>query len=174
MPWAAMLHTRMGNADMAELILEIWQRVFTNEGHGTLHDAHVPGFSLMGAGRPNSNERMQMDAGMSATAAIMDMLLHTRQGVHYIFTGVPEHWSNVSFSRIRTDGGFLVSAHRTDGRVQEIQVQATWDSGAFRLAMPQEWGKGGIVMRDESREQIDGVIATINIKPGELIRIIPG
>ncbi len=173
MPWAAMLHTRMGNADAAELILEIWQRVFTNEGHGTLHDASIPGFSLMGTGRPNNIERMQMDAGMSGTAAIMDMLLHTRKGVHYLFTGAPEHWRNVSFSRVRTDGGFLVSAQRSNGIVNEIQVQSTWDSAPFRLAMPRGWDRGAIVMRGESREEVSGAITTITMHPGETIMIIP-
>ena len=30
-PWASMIHTRMGNADAAELWLEIWRRLYTNE-----------------------------------------------------------------------------------------------------------------------------------------------
>ena len=86
---ARILGAILSNADAAELWLEIWERVFTNEGHGTLHDAHIPGFSLLGAayGRlpagpaihRNTREVMQMDAGMD-TGAVIDrhprLLLH--------------------------------------------------------------------------------------------------
>ncbi len=140
-PWAAMLHTRFDNGDMAELLLEIWERVFTNEGHGTLHDCVIPGFTLMGAPsmlpdkRELPPERMQMDAGMGVTAAILDMLLHTRRGVNYIFAGVPARWQQVSFEGIRTEGAFLVSAVREQGFVREVRVHSEV-GGIFRLANP--------------------------------------
>ena len=118
-PWASMIHTRIGNADAAELWLEIWQRLFTNEGHGTLHDVHFPGFSLMGKGAicaPQTKEElMQIEAGMSCVAAIQKMLLHVRKGVNYLFVGAPLHWKKVGFVGMRTEGEFLVSARRTGG-----------------------------------------------------------
>ncbi len=140
-PWAAMLHSRFDNGDMAELLLEIWDRVYTNEGHGTLHDCVFPGFTLIGAPamvpdwRSLPQERMQMDAGMGVTAAILDMLLHTRRGVNHIFAGVPSRWANVAFEGIRTEGAFLVSASRENGVVREVRVHSE-AGGTFRLANP--------------------------------------
>ncbi|MBN1872786.1 MAG: hypothetical protein JXA33_01035 [Anaerolineae bacterium] len=138
-PWAAMLHSRFDNGEMAELLLEIWDRVYTNEGHGTLHDCVFPGFTLIGtpaivpAWRTFPQEKMQMDAGMGATAAILDMLLHTRRGVNYIFAGVPARWANVTFKGIRTEGAFLVSATRENGILREVRVYSE-SSGTFLLA----------------------------------------
>jgi hypothetical protein len=138
-----MLHSRFDNGEMAELLLEIWDRVYTNEGHGTLHDSVFPGFTLMGAPamipdwRSLPQERMQMDAGMGATAAILDMLLHTRRGINYIFAGVPAGWANVAFEGIRTEGAFLVSATREDGVIREVRVHSE-RGGTFRLANPWE------------------------------------
>lgn len=138
-PWASMLHTRMGNADAAELWLEIWERVFTNEGHGTLHDVQFPGFSLMGKGATCSattkKEIMQMDAGMSCVAAIHEMLVHEIRGVHHVLRGVPASWRDLRFASIRCAGGFLVGATRVHGRLTEVTLDATV-AGTFRLASP--------------------------------------
>ncbi len=129
MPWAAMLHARFGNADMTELTLEIWERIFTNEGHGTLHDAGMAGLSLMGTSSmrasPIKKEIMQMDAGMAATAAIMDSLVHTHRDIVRLFPGASSRWKDCSFERIRIEGGFIVSARRVAGLVEQITIEAT-------------------------------------------------
>ena len=138
-PWAAAIHTRFSNADMALLLLEIWDRVFTNEGHGTLHDCVFPGFTGIGAPSMITQtlpmERMQMDAGMGVTAAIMEMLLHTRRGVNYLFAGAPSSWHTVGFSGILTEGAHLVGATRVNGFVTEVTVKSK-AGGRLRLANP--------------------------------------
>jgi hypothetical protein len=132
MPWAAMLHTHMGNADAAELTMEIWQKLFTNQGHGTLHNVAFQGISLMWWDAP---EVMQLDAGMAATAAVMDMLIHVSRGVHHLFRGAPAGWREVGFEEMRTEGGFLVSARRAAGKVEHVSVRAE-RAGTFRLKSP--------------------------------------
>jgi len=143
-PWAAMIHMHCGNGDAAEVLLELWERTFTNAGHGTLHDVDFHGISLMGrsyadprgrSGPENEHEIMQMDGGMSCTAAIQEMLLHTRRGVNYVFGGTPRRWRDVSFRRLRTDGAFLVSAERQAGQTVRIVVESR-HGGTFRLANP--------------------------------------
>jgi alpha-L-fucosidase 2 len=171
-PWAAMLHTRLKNANAAELLLEIWERVFTNEGHGTLHDAGFPGISLIGSSlgqrRVGKREVMQMDAGMAVVAATMDMLLHARRGVYHLFSGAPQSWQHVAFSKIRTEGGFLVSAHREAGQVGEVQIVAT-RAGTFRLVNP--WPVDVFVERDGSRETLKGELLEVSLKEGETITL---
>jgi hypothetical protein len=140
MPWAAMLHSRFGNPDMTDLTIAIWERVFTNEGHGTMHDPGFSGFSLIG--RPGKSapaargEIMQMDAGMATTAAIMDAFIHTRRGAVHLFPGIPTRWPECSFERIRIEGGFLVSARRSGGRIVNLRIKAT---RAARLTLANPW-----------------------------------
>jgi alpha-L-fucosidase 2 len=165
MPWAAMIHTRVGNADAAQLIMEIWERLFTNEGYATLHDVAFPGISLISKGR---QEIMQMDAAMSATAAIMEMLLHTRRGVHYLFAGVPQSWRDVSFEKLRTEGSFLLSAQRSQGITREVYIEAR-RTGGFQLANP--WPGTAIVERGEHQEILSGSILPIDMRPGEVVRL---
>ncbi|TVR59001.1 MAG: hypothetical protein EA426_07770 [Spirochaetaceae bacterium] len=154
MSWASQLHSRVDNGDGAELLLEIWQRVFTNEGRGSMHDVVMNGFTLMGASpilRDSTNtvstsraraatgtpilaqaERMQMDGRMGGVAAVQEMLLHSRRGVLHVFAGLPTHAESASFERMRAPGGFLVSAwHRPEGRT--VEITATRD-GNLSLA----------------------------------------
>jgi hypothetical protein len=165
----------VGNADAAELWLEIWERVYTNEGHGTLHDVHFPGFSLMGRGATcapaTRQEIMQMDAGMSSVAAIQEMLLHVRGGVTYLFRGAPSRWRRVGFAGMRTEGAFLLSARRTDGRVGPVQVVSV-AGGRLRLANPWE---GAAEVRRAARpaQVLEGHVLEVEAAAGEQLAIAP-
>jgi alpha-L-fucosidase 2 len=172
-PWAAMIHTRFSNADMAELLLEIWERVYTNEGHGTLHDCNYPGFTLIGAPSittgARAEEKMQMDAGMGATAAIMDMLLHTRRRVNHLFAGAPKRWKQVAFEGMRTEGAFLVGAERVDGQVTRVNVRSEV-GGRFRLANP--WAGPAIVEYGPGQQEtVSGDVLDVAMDAGQTVTI---
>ncbi|OGV61331.1 MAG: hypothetical protein A2498_01025 [Lentisphaerae bacterium RIFOXYC12_FULL_60_16] len=138
-PWASMIHSHVGNAEAAELYLDIFDRIYTNEGYGTLHDAATPGFTLMGIGSVgkhlNRPEIMQMDGGMGSVAAIQEMLLHTRRGVTHLFAGAPARWRHVAFSGMRTEGAFLISAARNHREVTNVRIQSL-AGGIIKLANP--------------------------------------
>ena len=150
---------------------------FTNEGHGTLHDAVSPGFSLIGAPSltgadhgPRTPERMQMDAGMSATAAIMEMMLHTQRGVDVLFAGAPQAWGRVAFEGMLTGGAFLVGAERVDGRVTGVTVQSQ-AGGTYHLRNP--WGEAGVEVTYASGacEMLGGRVLRIPIAAGQSVRV---
>lgn len=176
-PWASMIHTHLGRGEAAELYLELWERVYTNEGHGTLHDAAVPGLSIFYGGgyfaEPNpAKEVMQMDAGMSATAAIQEMLLHTRRGVNYLFAGAPKRWRDAAFTGMRTDGAFLVSAERKDGVVRSVKVESP-AGGVFRLRNP--WGDAPVTVKTVGKtETYSGAILDIPTEAGKRYEILKG
>ncbi|MBR4222131.1 MAG: hypothetical protein IKR81_13295 [Victivallales bacterium] len=108
-PWAAMIQNRLGNAEAAELLLDIWKREYNNCGGGSLHDTYFKGCSLMSS-RP---QVMQMDGAMGALTAVQDMMLHSRQGILHLFAGSPLRHRNVRFTNMPAPGGFRVSANRT-------------------------------------------------------------
>ncbi len=148
MSWASQLHSRMRNGAGAELLLELWRRVFTNEGRGSMHDAVMNGVTLMGAppfvpglaepgrladiGRP---ERMQMDGAMGGVAAVQEMLLHSRRGVLCVFPAVPASWPRAAFERMRAPGGLIVSGWYDGPEAWHIQVEAT-RAADVRVAPP--------------------------------------
>jgi hypothetical protein len=173
-PWASMIHTRLGNPQMAELLLEIWERVFTNAGRGTLHDCEFPGFTMIGAAPLGSagsrNEKMQMDAGMGAVSAVQEMLLHVRRGVHHVFGGCPHRWRKVSFDGMRTEGAFLVSAARSDNVVKSVTVRAE-HGGTFRLARP--WHGPATLKRRDGTETLNAAVLEIPLAEGERVKLSP-
>lgn len=177
-PWASTIHSHVGNAQAAETYLELFDKVYTNEGYGTLHDCHVSGVSLMGVGSVGGKgygrgatashgrqEIMQMDGGMGAAAAVQEMLLHTRRGVNHIFAGAPARWKDVSFKGMRTDGAFMVSAARDAGIVTIVKVKSL-AGGIFKLANP--WCGPAVVKRKGSKTQkVTGKVLKVKLAKGE-------
>ncbi|MCL1857531.1 MAG: glycoside hydrolase N-terminal domain-containing protein [Kiritimatiellaeota bacterium] len=158
-PWASMLHTRMGNGDAAEFWLIAWDRIFTNESHASLHDGHVPGLTLFGHGSVlcdhSKDEVMQMDASMSAVAALYEMMVHDICGVHHILRGAPARWRDVSFANLLCKGGVLVSAERVAGKLARVTLRATC---ATRFTLADPW---------------TGNVRTLPLRKGQTLTLTP-
>ena len=185
-PWAAILHARAGHADAAELWLEIMDRLYVNDGHGTRHNPLFPGLSVMGRcsfdafgdDSRDGGEIMQLDAGMAAVAAVQEMLAHERRGVVRLFKGAPQRWREVEFHGIRVAGGFLVSARRTAAHgVEWAEIRAT-RAGTLLLESP--WGAGAAVQIRVSgapsrtiRPDLRGVLALDFVRPGAQTSVTP-
>ncbi len=180
-PWASILHARVGNGDMAELLLEMWDKVYTNEGHGTLHDPQFGGFSLLGKapipdsqkhGPTPNHEIMQIEAGMAACSAVMEMLLYSSRGVHYVFKGIPESWKDVVFERIRAEGGFEVSAKKSLGEIVNIEVKSL-RSGLFQIQNP--WKRVKIIRQGENESQTnitDEHILSLSFQKDDIVQLL--
>ncbi|MDA3799926.1 MAG: hypothetical protein PF692_12705 [Kiritimatiellae bacterium] len=174
MTWASMLHSRMQNGTMAEAVLELWKKFFTNKGHGSLHDANSNGLSIMGA--PGFNKpagsggcRMQMDGAMGAIKAIQEMLVHSRRDVYHIFSGVPERWTDCKFENMSCKGTVKISSEVIDGNIEYVKL-TTQSATTFRIGNP--WKDSQVsIDRNGIISIIEGDILEIEIKAGEEIVI---
>ncbi|OQA80765.1 MAG: hypothetical protein BWY31_03935 [Lentisphaerae bacterium ADurb.Bin242] len=133
LPWASMLHTRFGNGDMAELILEIWKHAFTNDGGASLHDARYRGFTIFA--QVNRGEIMQMDGAMGAVTAVQDMLLYARGETLFPFAGIPRRWKYASFEDMPAPGGFVIGGDYRKGEGCVLRVRATREA-TLSLSLP--------------------------------------
>ncbi len=140
LPWASILHTRLGNGDMAALLLETFRRTFMGLGYASTHDARFPGFTQFDS-RPDV---MQVEAAEAAAAAVLEMLAHTSGGVLRLFPAIPRDWQTASFTGIRTEGAFLVSGEWNGGRATRIEIHS--EAGApLRVANP--WGDVAVLVK---------------------------
>jgi alpha-L-fucosidase 2 len=173
LPWAAAVHTRFRNADIAEVLLEVWERLFVNEGHASVRDPQFSGFTVKEASQPDRtpNETVALDSFMGVTGAILEMLLHTRRGVNLLFYGAPRRWKNVAFDNIRTEGAFEVGATRRNGRVLRVSVKAN-APGVFRLANP--WSGKVTLQRAKGASTIAGPILEIAMAADERVELTEG
>lgn len=131
-PWTAQLFLRCDLADAAVLWLKWWRLLYTNEGHGTLHNADFPGGSGWHDGslfhpgfrkeQPYVWEVMQSDAGMAAVATVLDLLVHARADTLHVLPRLPKGWRELAFDGIRTEGAFLVGATVREARVVELRI----------------------------------------------------
>jgi hypothetical protein len=125
MSWASQIHTRLGNGDMAGLLLKIWKDYFTGPGGGSFHDGRYKGFSIFADIR---GEIMQMDGCMGTVNAIQDQFLFSCNGILRIFFGIGQRAKNISFSRLFAPGGLRISGRiEKDGTIR-ITAEATRDT----------------------------------------------
>lgn len=76
---------------------------------------------------PNTLYR-EMDPVMETPLAygrtLQEMLLTSHGDLIRIFPGIPTSWSEVAFADMRTEGAFLVSAQREEGKTQWVKVES--------------------------------------------------
>lgn len=167
LPWAAILFSRTGNGEMADVILGLYRRLFMTSGYASTHDAVFPGFTVW-SGRPRI---MQVEACLGACAAVMEMLLFSRRGVLHVFPAVPAHWRTASFEGIRAEGAFLVSAWREEGTTTRVEVLS---EAGCELVLNNPFGSDVSVRRDTGRREVlSGEILHIPTTAGEKLLLRP-
>jgi len=172
-PWASIIHSRLNNSRGAVEWLHWWNRNFTNEGRGTLHNAAFRGTSLISSPdyrryevNQDHGEIMQLDAGFGALSAVYELLVQDRGGVIYVLPDIPSGWENLTFDGILTEGGFFISATVQNGSVSEITINAR-HNGIIRLAH----GMGAKVKVSDS--EMEGEIITLDATEGQQYILTP-
>ena len=111
-----------------------------------------------------------MDAGMSCTAAIQEMFLHTRRGVNYVFVGCPRDWKECRFTGMLTEGGFLLDGERVDGRVRVVRIDSP-HGGTIGVANPWE-GAAYVIRRGEQTGTVEGETLVMETEKGETVELV--
>ncbi len=65
-----------------------------------------------------------IETPLSAAASLNDMLLSSWGDRIRVFPGVPAAWRDVVFNNLRTQGAFLVSASRKDGKTEWVRIKS--------------------------------------------------
>ncbi|HAO47991.1 MAG TPA: hypothetical protein DCR35_01015 [Runella sp.] len=76
-----------------------------------------------------------LEGNFAFAAGVQEMLLQSYSGVISVFPAIPADWAEASFRDLRAEGAFLVSATRTGGNVDEIQLYSE-KGGVARLKLP--------------------------------------
>lgn len=65
-----------------------------------------------------------IETPLSAGASLHDMLLSSWGDRIRVFPGVPSAWKDITFRDLRTEGAFLVSAVRKEGRTRWVRIRS--------------------------------------------------
>jgi alpha-L-fucosidase 2 len=128
--WMAALRARVGRGDEALRFLSAYRE----------HTTSRNGFHLNGVitGSKISNYRSRaftLEGNFAAAQAVHEMLLQSWGGRLRLFPALPSTWREASFRDLRAEGGFVVSAEVSDGRVTRASIRATVDQD-LRLVDP--------------------------------------
>ncbi len=63
-----------------------------------------------------------LEGNFAFASAIQEMLIQSHTGIVRIFPALPSSWKDVSFSKLRTRGAFLVSARMEKGKVVSAEI----------------------------------------------------
>jgi alpha-L-fucosidase 2 len=108
-----------------------------------------------------------------ATEALQEMLLQSWGNTIRIFPAAPGHWKDISFHKLRTEGAFIVSAIRKEGRTQYVSISSLAGGSCFlRTDIPTD------SMTTESKipvriSIVDKYMLNIFIPKGEKLVIYP-
>ncbi len=83
---------------------------------------HVNG-DQSGTGKSNFTYRpFTLEGNFAFAAGVQEMLIQSHSGVVKLFPAIPDDWKDVSFTSLRTQGAFLVSANMGNGKVDKVEV----------------------------------------------------
>ena len=154
--WMASQLARAGRGDQALQYLRDYERAFL------LRNGFHANGDQAGAGLSAFTYRpFTLEGNMLAMDAVHNMLLQSHNGLVSIFPAIPGEWPTVSFSKLRAEGGFLVTAARLGGATVRVEISSPL-GGRLRLVDPFP-GREATWTIEPSRE---GDILVFELTPG--------
>lgn len=161
MPWASILHNRLGHADMALFSLHILKEIYMMPGYATAHNGKYAGFTqFVGA------DVMQVEAAIGAAAAVLDMYVQCIRGTIRVFSGLSRRFKEAAFAGIRAEGAFLLSGSKTGGRIHEITVYAERNEW-LRIVNP--FSGKAVISREGVLAETEQALIEIKMNAGETV-----
>ena len=120
--WMACMRARVGQADKALESLNNYMDCTSRNGfhlNGPQTRKELSDYNTMRA--------FTLEGNFAASQAVHEMMLQSWGGKIRIFPAIPETWADVSFRRLRAEGGFMIDAERKGGKTVKVIVTATVD-----------------------------------------------
>ena len=105
-----------------------------------------------------------LEGNFAFASGIQEMLIQSNTGIVDLFPAIPAGWNDVSFDKLRTEGAFLVSAEKKNGRVTKVTVTSE-KGGTVKIKNP--FDNNGF--KTDAKNIEEGKIITIKMKPGETV-----
>jgi hypothetical protein len=128
--WLACLDARAKNGEAAAKALKIFASAFCS-----VNSFHVNGDQTKSGYSSRNYRPFTLEGNFGAAAALQEMLLQSHAGFIEVFPAIPASWKNVSFTTLRAEGAFLVSAKKQNGNVSEIKIVSE-RGGVAKLKLP--------------------------------------
>ena len=128
--WMANMYARAKEGDSAAKMLKIFAANFCS-----LNSFHLNGDQKGGQYSGFTYRPFTLEGNFAFAQGVQEMLLQSHKGFIEIFPAVPQSWKNVSFTKLRTEGAFLISAKKQNGVVYGFKIFSE-KGGLLRLKLP--------------------------------------
>jgi alpha-L-fucosidase 2 len=163
--WLGNLAARAQDGERAARALRIFSECFCLP-----NSFHANG-DQSGTGKSNFTYRpFTLEGNFASAAGVQEMLLQSHTGLLHLFPAIPRSWKDVSFTSLRAQGAFLVSAERRHCEVQEVTIVSE-RGGRLRLANPFVPATFTIIGTSLSSEQKRLEAIEIDTKPGMVLQL---
>ncbi|WP_167619571.1 glycosyl hydrolase family 95 catalytic domain-containing protein [Maribellus sediminis] len=158
--WQGNLYARAFDGEKAAEALRTFAECFCSK-----NSFHLNGDQCK-AGHSNFTYRpFTLEGNFAFASGIQEMLLQSHTGVIRVFPALPADWKTASFTKLRANGAFVVSAELKDGRTDNVSITSE-KGGILAIANP---FKGDFKVNRKYSVKDD--IIYINTKPGENIQL---
>ncbi|WP_164122327.1 glycosyl hydrolase family 95 catalytic domain-containing protein [Sphingobacterium sp. xlx-130] len=159
--WMACLHARAKQSEQAVTNLQRFASNFCS-----INSFHLNGDQKGGQYSGFTYRPFTLEGNFAFAQGIHELLLQSKSGYIEIFPATPSSWQDVSFDDLRTEGGFLVSAAKSKGRLRYVKIKAT-HSGVLRI---KEDSLVGLKLTQNWAVKKDGYY-TFTLKKGQTIEL---
>ncbi|HUZ61221.1 MAG TPA: glycoside hydrolase N-terminal domain-containing protein [Hanamia sp.] len=128
--WMACLYAKAKEEDSAAKMLRIFATNFCS-----INSFHLNGDQKGGEYSDFTYRPFTLEGNFAFAKGIQEMLLQSHKSYIEIFPAIPSSWKDVSFTNLRTQGAFLVSAKKENGITSEVKILSQ-KGGLFRLKIP--------------------------------------
>jgi alpha-L-fucosidase 2 len=135
--WLGNLYARAQNGEKAANALKTFATCFCLP-----NSFHVNGDQTKSGKSKFTYRPFTLEGNFAFAAGIQEMLIQSHTGVVIIFPAIPESWKNVSFKNLRTEGAFLVSAEKKEGKIASVSIKSE-KGGFFSIKNP--FGNGKVI-----------------------------
>ncbi|WP_316792176.1 glycosyl hydrolase family 95 catalytic domain-containing protein [Pedobacter frigoris] len=166
--WMASLYARAYEADKAVKQLQIFASNFCSP-----NSFHLNGDQKGGQYSGFTYRPFTLEGNFAFAQGVNELLLQSRADYVQVFPAVPESWKDVSFSNLRTEGAFLISASKTNGTPQKVKVTSE-QGGKLNIRLPFKnliaKNQKGVTIKAST---VNGV-TSLNMKKGETVDFVNG
>ncbi|MES2775096.1 MAG: DUF5703 domain-containing protein [Bacteroidota bacterium] len=160
--WMASLYARAYKADSAVRQLQIFASNFCSP-----NSFHLNGDQKKGQYSGFTYRPFTLEGNFAFAQGVNELLLQSRNGYLQVFPAIPSSWQNVSFTDLRGEGAFLVSAKKENGAFSPVKVVAE-HGGNLRIKLPFEnWRVKGIA-KISIKKDAAGILS-VSLKEGQQI-----
>lgn len=117
--WLANMKARAKDGEGAAKALQIFASAFCS-----VNSFHVNGDQTKSGFSTRTYRPFTLEGNFAFAAGLQEMLLQSHGESIEVMPAIPASWNDVSFTSLRAEGAFLVSAKRTKGKLREIKILA--------------------------------------------------